>query len=57
MEQRRDDKNNITITPNFNTLKSRIELKNDYIVDFRIPNSIGDVLGIWFGIFGCKWNS
>ena len=52
MEQRRDDKNNITITPNFNTLKSRIELKNDYIVDFRIPNSIGDVLGFGSAFLG-----
>ena len=52
MEQRRDDKNNITITPNFNTLKSRIELKNDYRVDFRIPNSIGDVLGFGSAFLG-----
>ena len=45
IEQRHDDKNSINITPNYNTLKSRIELKNGYVVDFRIPNSIGDVLG------------
>ena len=42
----------LTITPNFNTLKSRIELKNDYIVDFRIPNSIGDVLGFGSAFLG-----
>ena len=52
MKQRRDDKNNITITPNFNTLKSRIELENDYIVDCRIPNSIGDVLEFGLAFLG-----
>lgn len=45
MEQKGDDKNSITITPNYNTLKSRIELKNNYVVDFRIRNSIAEVLG------------
>ena len=40
-----ENKDNITITPNYNTLKSRIELKNNAVVDFRIANSINEVLG------------
>ena len=45
IEQNGDDKESITILPNYNTLKSRIELKNDYVIDFRVPNSINSVLG------------
>ena len=45
IEKEGDDKSSITITPNYNTLRSRIELKNNYVIDFRIPNSISDLLG------------
>lgn len=45
IEQKGDNKDNFSLTPNYNTLKSKIEIKNNYVVDFRVPNSIGDVLG------------
>ena len=45
IEQKGDNKESITILPNYNTLKSRIELKNNYGIDFRIPNSVNTVLG------------
>ena len=54
IEQNGDDKNSITITPNYNTLRSRIELKNNYKVDFRKPGSIGKMLG--FGLSFLKVN-
>ena len=45
MERNGDDKENITITPNYNTLKTKLVLKNNYFVDFRIENSLSEVLG------------
>ena len=45
IELRGDDKDSITLTPNYNTLKSRIEVKNNYVVDFRVSNSVNEVLG------------
>ena len=35
----------IILSPNYNTLKSRLELKNGVKVDFRVPDSINKVLG------------
>ena len=35
IREKGDNKNSITLTPNYNALKSRIELKNDYSIDFR----------------------
>lgn len=45
IKQKGDDEKNITLSPNYNTLKSRIELKNSYWVDFRPSNTLRDVLG------------
>ena len=44
MRQNGDNEEGITITPNYNTLKSKLELKLDYAVDFRV-SSIRSVLG------------
>jgi len=30
-----DDENSIILKPNYNTLKSEIEIKNNYIIGFR----------------------
>ena len=40
-----DDKGGITIQANYNTLKSRILLKDGYKVDFKIGGGLRDVLG------------
>ena len=45
LKQKGDPEDSITITANYNTLKSRIEIKNDYMIDFRVKNSINTVLG------------
>ena len=45
IREKGDDENSITLTPNYNTLKSRIELKNDYSIDFRPPHTLNSVLG------------
>ena len=45
ISEKGDDENSITLTPNYNTLKSRIELKNDYSIDFRPPHTLNSVLG------------
>ena len=45
IKQKGDDENSISITPNYNTLKSRIELKNDYTIDFRPQHTLNSVLG------------
>lgn len=45
LENNGDNKTSITITPNYNTLKSRIELKNNCAIDFRPRNSINEILG------------
>ena len=44
MRQNGDNEEGISITPNYNTLKSKVELKFDYTVDFR-KSSIRSVLG------------
>ena len=44
IREKGDDENSITLTPNYNTLKSRIELKNDYSIDFRPPHTLNSVL-------------
>ena len=40
-----NDKDNITMSANINTLKSEMILKNNYEVDFRLNNSINSLLG------------
>ena len=40
-----NDKDNIEISANTNTLKSEMFLKNNYEVDFRTDNSINSLLG------------
>ena len=45
IREKSDNENSITLTPNYNTLKSRIELKNDYSIDFRPPHTLNSVLG------------
>ena len=45
IREKGDHKNSITLTPNYNILKSRIELKNDYSIDFRPPHTLNNVLG------------
>jgi len=39
------DDESITITANTNTLKSVLEISNDFHVDFRMQNSFSSVLG------------
>ena len=43
--EKSDDENYIILTPNYNTLKSIIELKNDYSIDFRPLHTLNSVLG------------
>ena len=45
IREKGNNKNSITLTSNYNTLKSRIELKNDYFIDFRPPHTLNSVLG------------
>ena len=45
IREKGDDKNSITLTPNYNTLKFRIELKNDYSINFRPSQTLNSVLG------------
>ena len=45
IREKGDDENSITLTPNYNKLKSRIELKNYYYIDFRPPHTLNSVLG------------
>src|SRR6267154_4715459 len=40
-----DDSTSIEITPNYNTLKSRVVITNSYQIDFTVANSIRTVLG------------
>ena len=40
IREKGDDENSINLTPNYNALKSRIELKNDYSIDFRPPHTL-----------------
>ena len=48
IREKGDDENSINLTPNYNTLKPRIELKNNYSVDFRPPHTLNSVLGFDF---------
>ena len=43
-----NDKNNIEISANTNTLKSEMFLRNNYAVDFRQDNSINTLLGFHY---------
>ena len=45
IREKGNDENSITLTTNYNTLKSRIELKNGYSIDFRPPHTLNSVLG------------
>jgi len=45
IKQQRDNENRITLKPNYNTLNSVIEFKNNYIIDFRISYSIAEAIG------------
>ena len=42
-----NDKNNIEISANINTLRSEMFLKNNYEVDFRKDKSINNLLGFY----------
>ena len=46
-----NDKNNIEISANTNTLRSEIFLKNNYKVDFRKDNSINNLLGFHSNLY------
>jgi len=45
MKRSGHDDEAVKITANTNTLKSVMEISNDFIVDFRVRNSIASVLG------------
>jgi len=46
MKRNGHDDKAVKITANTNTLKSVMEISNDFIVDFRVRNSIASVLGV-----------
>jgi len=46
MKRNRDNDESIKITANTNTLKSVLEIQDDFQVDFRARNSISSVLGL-----------
>ena len=46
-----NDKNNIEISANTNTLKSAMFLKNNYEVDFRNDKSINSLLGFHSNLY------
>ena len=50
-----NDKDNIEITANTNTLKSEMILKNNYEVDFRKDKSINSLLGFESKLYPSVW--
>ena len=46
-----NDKNNIDISANTNTLRSEMCLKNNYKVDFRKDNSVNRLLGFHSNLY------
>ena len=46
-----NDKNNVEISPNTNTLKSDMVLKNNYEVDFRKDKSVNSLLGFHSNLY------
>ena len=46
-----NDKNNVDISANTNTLKSEVFLKNNYEVDFRKYKSINSLLGFHSNLY------
>ena len=48
IREKGDDKNSIILRPNYNILKSRIELKNDSSINLHLPHTLNSVLGFDF---------
>ena len=51
-----NDKNNVEISANTNTLRSEMFLKNNYEVDFRKDKSINNLLGFYSKLYTSGFN-